>query len=98
MQLTDERDRLRSLQQDLERELASSQLTHTQLAEQRSENERLKEVIDTLKCDLDQARHEQLSGNHSMNTSNLIKVKIMYTIIFLKKWKKNKYIYIDLFF
>ncbi|CAO3635543.1 unnamed protein product [Cunninghamella echinulata] len=73
MQLTDERDRLRSLQQDLERELASSQLTHTQLAEQRSENERLKQVIDTLKCDLDQARHEQLSGNQSMNTSNLIK-------------------------
>ncbi|CAO3640678.1 unnamed protein product [Cunninghamella blakesleeana] len=73
MQLTDEKDRLRSLQQNLERELASSQLTHTQLAEQRSENERLKEVIDILKCDLDQARHEQISGNYSVNTSNLIK-------------------------
>ncbi|KAI8333317.1 hypothetical protein BC941DRAFT_434387 [Chlamydoabsidia padenii] len=71
MQLTEERNRLKLLQQDLERELATSHLTHTQLAEQRSENERLKQVIDTLKCDLDQARHDQSSTGQS-NTSNLI--------------------------
>ncbi|CAO3598472.1 unnamed protein product [Absidia cylindrospora] len=71
MQLTEERNRLESLQHDLERELATSHHTHTQLAEQRSENERLKQVIDTLKCDLDQARHGQLTTGQS-NTFSLI--------------------------
>ncbi|KAI8098841.1 uncharacterized protein BX664DRAFT_8030 [Halteromyces radiatus] len=71
MQLTEERNRLESLQKDLERELATSHHTHTQLAEQRSENERLKQVIDSLKCDLDQARYEQRSSGY-MDTSNLI--------------------------
>ncbi|KAI8337653.1 hypothetical protein BC941DRAFT_425853 [Chlamydoabsidia padenii] len=71
MQLTEERNRLKLLQQDLEKELVTSHHTHTQLAEQRSENERLKQVIDILKCDLYQARHEQLSTGQT-NTSSLI--------------------------
>ncbi|KAI8364361.1 uncharacterized protein BYT42DRAFT_212629 [Radiomyces spectabilis] len=58
-QLTEERNRLMGMQKDLERELESSHHTHMQLAEQRSENERLKEIIDNLKYDLDEARNEQ---------------------------------------
>lgn len=43
------------LQNDLELELEISANAHQQLAEQRSENEKLKEIIDTLKTDLDEA-------------------------------------------
>lgn len=52
-QLNEERNKLMTLQRNLERELATSHTTHLQLAEQRSENERLKEIIDNLKCDLE---------------------------------------------
>ncbi|KAG0188104.1 hypothetical protein DFQ28_005376 [Apophysomyces sp. BC1034] len=73
-QLTEERDRLMGLQRNLEQELETSHQTHMQLAEQRSENERLKEIIDSLKCDLDQARSEH-HGNEASDreTSSLIK-------------------------
>lgn len=60
-QLYDERNRLMKLQQELERELATSHYTHMQLAEQRSENERLKGIIDGLKCDLE-SRNEVQDG------------------------------------
>lgn len=43
------------LQNDLEQELEVSVKAHQQLAEQKSENEKLKEIIDTLKTDLDEA-------------------------------------------
>ncbi|ORZ18459.1 hypothetical protein BCR42DRAFT_410868 [Absidia repens] len=69
--LTEERNRLALLQQDLERELIASHHTHAQLAEQRSENDRLKQVIDTLKYDLDLARNEKLSCGLE-DTTNLI--------------------------
>ncbi|CAO3598780.1 unnamed protein product [Absidia cylindrospora] len=69
--LTEERNRLALLQQDLERELIASHDTHAQLAEQRSENDRLKQVIDTLKYDLDLARYEKPSCGLT-NTTNLI--------------------------
>ncbi|KAG1446327.1 hypothetical protein G6F56_009608 [Rhizopus delemar] len=50
-----ERKRLVDLQNDLELELETSAKAHQQLAEQKSENEKLKEIIDTLKTDLDEA-------------------------------------------
>ncbi|KAG1499026.1 hypothetical protein G6F54_004676 [Rhizopus delemar] len=53
--LSTERKRLIELQNDLELELEISANAHQQLAEQRSENEKLKEIIDTLKTDLDEA-------------------------------------------
>ncbi|ORX46489.1 hypothetical protein DM01DRAFT_1339493 [Hesseltinella vesiculosa] len=71
MQLNKERDRLTSLQHDLVTELEASQHTHTELAEQRSENERLQQLIDSLRYDLDAARLEQQQqsplGLHSTN-------------------------------
>ncbi|KAI9496358.1 hypothetical protein BDB00DRAFT_810128 [Zychaea mexicana] len=63
-QLNEERNKLMALQNNLERELATSHYTHMQLAEQRSENERLKEIIDGLKCDLE-ARSELSSSSSS---------------------------------
>lgn len=51
--LNEERNRLMELQNSLERELVSSQQTHMQLEEQRSENERLKDIIDSLKLDIE---------------------------------------------
>ncbi|CEI94314.1 hypothetical protein RMCBS344292_08526 [Rhizopus microsporus] len=53
--LSKERKRLIELQNDLEQELEVSVKAHQQLAEQKSENEKLKEIIDTLKTDLDEA-------------------------------------------
>ncbi|KAI9253233.1 hypothetical protein BY458DRAFT_522032 [Sporodiniella umbellata] len=50
-----ERKRLEGLQKDLELELTSSARAHQQLAEQRSENKKLKRMIDSLKTDLDEA-------------------------------------------
>ena len=57
-QLNEERNKLKAMQNNLEHELATSHYTHMQLAEQRSENERLKEIIDGLKFDLE-ARSEE---------------------------------------
>ncbi|KAI8365738.1 hypothetical protein BD560DRAFT_436336 [Blakeslea trispora] len=54
-----ERKRLIELQNTLEHELETSAQTHQQLAEQKSENEKLKEIIDTLKTDLDEALYHQ---------------------------------------
>ncbi|CDH51901.1 hypothetical protein RO3G_00813 [Lichtheimia corymbifera JMRC:FSU:9682] len=51
--LNEERNRLMELQNSLERELVSSQQTHMQLEEQRTENERLKDIIDSLKLDIE---------------------------------------------
>ncbi|KAI8068221.1 hypothetical protein BC940DRAFT_273139 [Gongronella butleri] len=72
-QLNSERERLMMLQRDLEHELHASQHTHTQLAEQRSENDRLKQVIDTLRTDLEHARiehqNQQLPTSSASNAS-----------------------------
>ncbi|KAI9311732.1 hypothetical protein BX666DRAFT_2031890 [Dichotomocladium elegans] len=51
--LNEERNRLFELQRSLEWELSTSHLTHVELEEQRTENERLKEIIDGLKENLD---------------------------------------------
>lgn len=61
--LNQERDRLIGLQNNLEMELHTSAKAHKQLEEQKSENEKLKEIIDTLKTDLDEALHHQSSSN-----------------------------------
>jgi cell shape-determining protein MreC len=53
-----ERKRLMGLQENLEQELEQSASAHNQLAEQKSENEKLKEIIDSLKLDLDEALHQ----------------------------------------
>ncbi|KAI7866633.1 hypothetical protein BDF14DRAFT_1727826, partial [Spinellus fusiger] len=55
--LNQERNRLLGMQKELELELETSHQTHMQLAEQRSENERLRSIIGTLKDDLDEARN-----------------------------------------
>lgn len=53
--LSQERKRLIGLQNNLELELETSAQAHKQLAEQKTENEKLKDIIDTLKVDLDEA-------------------------------------------
>lgn len=58
-QLMDERDRLVEMQYQLEQELLMSQSAHMKLEEQRCENERLKQVIDDLSFDLDEARNSR---------------------------------------
>ncbi|KAI9288853.1 hypothetical protein BC943DRAFT_300761 [Umbelopsis sp. AD052] len=58
-QLMDERDRLVEMQVQLEQELIMSQSAHMKLEEQRCENERLKQVIDELSYDLDEARNSR---------------------------------------
>ncbi|GAN06570.1 hypothetical protein MAM1_0128c06056 [Mucor ambiguus] len=62
--LSQERSRLIGLQNNLEMELQTSAQAHKQLEEQKSENEKLKEIIDTLKTDLDEALYHQ-SGSSS---------------------------------
>ncbi|KAH8554182.1 hypothetical protein BGW37DRAFT_245354 [Umbelopsis sp. PMI_123] len=64
-QLMDERDRLVEMQHQLEQELIMSQSAHMKLEEQRCENERLKQVIDELSYDLDEARN----GRHQRSWS-----------------------------
>ncbi|CAO0798312.1 unnamed protein product [Mucor circinelloides] len=61
--LSQERSRLIGLQNNLELELQTSAQAHKQLEEQKSENEKLKEIIDTLKTDLDEALHLQSSSS-----------------------------------
>lgn len=60
--LSQERKRLIGLQSNLELELETSSQAHKQLAEQKTENEKLKDIIDTLKIDLDEAlyHHQQM--------------------------------------
>lgn len=58
-QLMHERDRLVQMQYELEQELLMSQSAHMKLEEQRCENERLKQVIDELSYDLDEARNSR---------------------------------------
>ncbi|KAG2174301.1 hypothetical protein INT43_004324, partial [Umbelopsis isabellina] len=58
-QLMLERDRLVEMQYQLEQELVMSQSAHMKLEEQRCENERLKQVIDDLSYDLDEARNNR---------------------------------------
>lgn len=62
--LSQERKRLIGLQNTLELELETSAQAHKQLAEQKTENEKLKDIIDTLKTDLDEAL-----CNHQTTTS-----------------------------
>ena len=57
--LKHEKSKLLSMQSTLERELASSRFTHVQLEEQRSENQRLKEIIGGLQSNLLQADNDQ---------------------------------------
>lgn len=59
--LSEERKRLLGLQNSLELELETSAQAHKQLAEQKTENEKLKEIIDSLKTDLDEALYLQKS-------------------------------------
>jgi DNA repair exonuclease SbcCD ATPase subunit len=61
--LSKERKRLLGLQNNLELELETSAQAHKQLAEQKTENEKLKEIIDTLKTDLDEALFLQSSSS-----------------------------------
>ncbi|KAL0088964.1 hypothetical protein J3Q64DRAFT_1732550 [Phycomyces blakesleeanus] len=68
-QLNKERNRLMGLQNNLEQELSTSHQTHMQLAEQRSENERLKEIIDSLKDDLDEARNNRQGDSSNSNST-----------------------------
>lgn len=63
--LSQERARLIGLQNNLEQELQTSAQAHKQLAEQKTENEKLKDIIDTLKVDLDEALFHQ---HHSLDT------------------------------
>ncbi|KAI8373955.1 hypothetical protein EDC96DRAFT_498083 [Choanephora cucurbitarum] len=67
--LNEERKRLVELQNTLEHELETSAQTHQQLAEQKSENEKLKEIIDTLKTDLDEALYHQ-NNHHELSSSS----------------------------
>lgn len=60
--LSEERKRLLGLQNSLELELETSAQAHKQLAEQKTENEKLKEIIDSLKTDLDEALYLQKSN------------------------------------
>ncbi|KAI8879340.1 hypothetical protein K501DRAFT_287406 [Backusella circina FSU 941] len=55
--LGEERSRLVVMQRNLELELETSAQAHRQLAEQKSENEKLKGIIDNLKVDLVEALH-----------------------------------------
>ena len=75
-QLNEERNKLKAMQNNLEHELATSHYTHMQLAEQRSENERLKEIIDGLKFDLEAKSEEaiisSLSNDNIMTTHDTI--------------------------
>jgi cell division protein FtsB len=57
--LSEERKRLIGLQNNLELELKTSAQAHKQLEEQKTENEKLKEIIDSLKTDLDEALCQQ---------------------------------------
>ncbi|KAI9012675.1 hypothetical protein CLU79DRAFT_769621 [Phycomyces nitens] len=83
-QLNKERNRLMGLQNNLEQELSTSHQTHMQLAEQRSENERLKEIIDSLKDDLDEARNRQgdsgSNGSHSPPMSDSETTSLLKTL------------------
>ncbi|KAI7892410.1 uncharacterized protein EV154DRAFT_505037 [Mucor mucedo] len=62
--LSQERARLIGLQNNLEQEMKTSAQAHQQLAEQKTENEKLKDIIDTLKVDLDEA----LFHHHTLDT------------------------------
>lgn len=64
--LSQERKRLIDLQNNLELELETSAQAHKQLAEQKTENEKLKEIIDTLKVDLDEALYHH--QHHHLDT------------------------------
>jgi polyribonucleotide nucleotidyltransferase len=64
--LSQERKRLIGLQNNLELELETSAQAHKQLAEQKTENEMLKEIIDTLKTDLDEALQQQQESTSAM--------------------------------
>lgn len=64
--LSRERKRLLGLQNNLELELETSAQAHKQLAEQKTENEKLKEIIDTLKTDLDEALYLQSTSSPSV--------------------------------
>ncbi|KAI9471830.1 MAG: hypothetical protein EXX96DRAFT_581852 [Benjaminiella poitrasii] len=63
--LKDERHKLIDLQNNLELELETSAKAHKELAEQKSENEKLKEIIDSLKTDLNVAL--QQNNNNNLN-------------------------------
>lgn len=64
--LSQERKRLIGLQNNLELELETSAQAHKQLAEQKTENEKLKEIIDSLKTDLDEALQQQQQSTSAM--------------------------------
>ena len=86
--LNEERKRLVELQNTLEHELETSAQTHQQLAEQKSENEKLKEIIDTLKTDLDEAlyhqnNHHELSSSSSSILSDREKLEDPIKVIFM---------------
>jgi hypothetical protein len=70
--LGEERSRLVIMQRNLELELETSAQAHRQLAEQKSENEKLKGVIDNLKVDLVEALH--IGDTSHMELNDPIKV------------------------
>ncbi|KAI7901039.1 uncharacterized protein BX663DRAFT_516112 [Cokeromyces recurvatus] len=65
--LKNERHRLVDLQNTLELELETSAKAHKELAEQKSENEKLKEIIDSLKTDLNVALLHQHDTSHDVS-------------------------------
>ena len=97
-QLNEERNKLKAMQNNLEHELATSHYTHMQLAEQRSENERLKEIIDGLKFDLEAKSEEAVipvssadtilttSDSNNDNTNNIINSNKTETSTLMNVW------------
>lgn len=69
--LNDERKRLMGLQNTLELELKTSAQAHKQLEEQKTENEKLKDIIDSLKIDLDEALYQQNNNDLLLLTTTL---------------------------
>jgi cell division protein FtsB len=69
--LSEERKRLIGLQNNLELELKTSAQAHRQLEEQKTENEKLKEVIDSLKTDLDEALFQQNNNDLLLITTTI---------------------------
>lgn len=101
--LSQERARLIGLQNNLEQEMKTSAQAHQQLAEQKTENEKLKDIIDTLKVDLDEAlfHHHTLDTvqeDEALEESHAFKVSSLFIIMLhpiLYHPKRNYYFFLD---
>lgn len=76
--LSQERKRLLDLQNSLEQEIETNAEAHKQLQEQKNENEKLKEIINSLKTDLDEALLHQDDNNIIPEEESHVKVSATY--------------------